>query len=55
MLQVIDNYRLDNRNYQAAIGLLHERYGDTDQICSMHYQAVLNIQPVYRDNDIVIL
>ena len=33
MLNVIDNYRLDNRNYQAAIDLLHERYGDTEKIC----------------------
>ena len=52
VLKVIDNYRLDNRNYQAAIDLLHERYGDTEKICSMHYQALPNIQPVYRDNDI---
>ena len=52
MLKVIDNYWLDNRNYQAATDLLHERYGDTEKICSTHYQALLNIQPFYRDNDI---
>ena len=52
VLKVIDNYRLDNRNYQAAINLLKERYGDTEKICSMHYQALLNIQPVYRDYDL---
>ena len=52
VLKVTDNYRLDNRNYQAAINLLKERYGDTEKICCMHYQALLNIQPVYRDYDL---
>ena len=52
VLKVIDNYRLDNRNYQAAISLLKERYGDTEKIGRLHYQALMDIQPVHRDNDI---
>ena len=48
----IANYKMDAKNYRAALRLLAERYGDTERISRIHYDALMNLQPVFSDNDV---
>lgn len=36
---------LTNENYSVAIKILHERFGDTQEIIDVHYKRLLNLAP----------
>ena len=36
---------MDSENYRAALKLLAERYGDTERISRVHYDALMNCNP----------
>ncbi len=46
---LIKNHEMDSANYKAAIQLLKERYGDRERISRIHYNALMNIKPVFKD------
>ena len=48
----IANYKMDSKNYRAALKLSAERYGDTERISRTHYDALMNLQPVFSNNDV---
>ena len=48
----IANYKMDAKNYRAALKLLAERYGDTERIRRIHYDVLMSLQPVFSDNDV---
>ena len=48
----IANYKMDSKNYRAALKLLAEGYGDIERISRTHYDALMNLQPVFSNNDV---
>ena len=37
---------MSNENYEVAIGILRERFGNTQDVVNLHYKELINIPPV---------
>ena len=48
----ISGLQLTNDNYDIALNLLKERYGDHQIIVSAHMNKLLNLQPVYQISNV---
>ncbi|XP_057297398.1 calponin homology domain-containing protein DDB_G0272472-like [Hydractinia symbiolongicarpus] len=44
-LRVIDGLELTNANYEVALGILHERFGNKQLIINNHYTQLMDSQP----------
>ena len=47
----IAGFSLTSTNYNAAIELLEKRYGNATTIKRAHINELLNLSPVYNEND----
>ena len=41
----VSDTQLSNENYQVAVVLLKERYGDKQAVVTSHYTVLLNLKP----------
>ena len=51
-LSVVEGLRLSDENYDAAIQMLAERFGDPQRIVREHVDALLHLPAVTSDNDV---
>ena len=49
--ELAKNVEINSKNYQVAIILLQERYGDKEKISRLHYNSLMNVKPVFRESD----
>ena len=47
----ISGLSLSNENYDIAVKILHERYGDVQEIIDLHYDKLINITPARNTTD----
>ena len=52
-LHTIEGLSLTNDNYEKAIGLLKERYGNTQAIITAHMNELLSLKKVESDRDLI--
>lgn len=53
--KIIEGLTLSNENYEKALDMLKETYGDKDKIVSMHMKELVEMEPVVSDEDVAAL